>query len=67
MKILKEEYDKMKSELDQLAVSAFFLETYAIGIKERVTRLKAYLAKVESLRPVSEAEQIEQHTRTTTA
>ncbi len=52
MRVLKQDFDKLIRDVEQLRLSAFWLETYAIGLSERAKRLVDFLKKVEELSPV---------------
>ena len=47
MKILKSEFDKIREELDALSLTAYWLETYSLGLRERCKSLKAFLDNLE--------------------
>jgi len=41
--------EKLRLEIDQIATTAFWLETYAMGLHERAHRMKKYLLDLESV------------------
>ena len=47
IRVSKADLEKMWLELDQLATSAFWMETYTLGLQERCKRLKKYLSDLE--------------------
>lgn len=47
LKILKAEFDKLRQEIEALAIEAHWLETYSLGLRERCKLLKAYMDKLE--------------------
>lgn len=44
IRVSKADLEKIRLELDQLGVSAFWMETYTLGLQERCKRLKKWLA-----------------------
>lgn len=59
IRVAKRDLDAIRTELDQIATSAFFMETYTMGVRERINRLKKYLSDLEMVatRPDSEPSQ----------
>jgi hypothetical protein len=47
IRVSKESLEHLRLELDQIATSAFFMETYTMGLRERVSRLKKYIDGLE--------------------
>ena len=49
IRVSKSDLEKIRLELDQIAISAFWMETYALGLEERAKRLKKYLQDLETV------------------
>ena len=49
IRVSKSDLEKIRLELDQIATSAFWMETYTLGLEERAKRLKKYLQDLETV------------------
>ena len=49
IRVSKADLEKIRLELDQIATSAFWMETYTLGLQERARRLKKYIMDMEML------------------
>ncbi len=52
LRVLKADFDKLAQELEQIRLSAFWLETYAVGLSERARRLGDFVKALQELSPV---------------
>jgi hypothetical protein len=69
IQVSKADLEKIRLELDQIASSAFWMETYTLGLQERAKRLKKYISDLETVatRPDTHASsQVRQERKTDT-
>jgi hypothetical protein len=46
---MAKDLEKLRREIEQIAITAFWLETYAMGLTERAHRMKKYLLDLETV------------------
>ena len=49
IRVKMKDLEKLLLDIDQMATTGFWLETYALGLQERAKRMKKYLLDLESL------------------
>jgi hypothetical protein len=49
IRVMAKDLEKLRLEIDQIATTAFWLETYAMGLHERAHRMKKYLLDLETV------------------
>lgn len=49
IRVSKADLEKIRLELEQIQISAFWMETYCLGLQERAKHLKTYLEDLEKV------------------
>jgi hypothetical protein len=54
IRVSKADLEQLRFKLDQMQTSAFFMETYVVGLEEKIRQLKKWLSDLETVgtRPV---------------
>jgi hypothetical protein len=49
IRVLKSDLEQLRFKLDQLQTSVFWMETYVVGLNEKVKQLKKFLCDLETV------------------
>jgi len=49
IKVSKDDLEQLRFKLDQLQTSAFWMETYVVGLSEKVKQLKKFVKDLETV------------------
>jgi len=49
IRVSKSDLEQLRFKLDQMQTSAFFMETYVVGLAEKIKQMKKYLTDLETV------------------